>query len=159
LGHSVPGPNGQEQLNGGEHCARLLDHRADDTADLAAFELRDAYPPAADLDSLKRTVALRRGPPARVELKDEVRFTSGPGSFESVLITFGEAKVSPKAMLRGEMSDLCVSFDPEAVVPRVEVVEGVDLAEGPSDVRRVVFTFPESAQEGSIFLLRELLTE
>jgi hypothetical protein len=38
------------------------------------------------------------------------------------------------------------------VVPRVEVVEGVDLAEGPADVRRVVFAFPKPAQEGSIHL-------
>jgi hypothetical protein len=52
-GHSVP--NGQEQLPGAEHGARLLQHSASDHADLVAFELRDAYPPEADLDSLRRT--------------------------------------------------------------------------------------------------------
>jgi hypothetical protein len=159
LGHSVPVPNGQEQLTGGEHGARLLEHRDDETADLAAFELRDAYPHAADLDSLKRTVVLRRGPPAaRVELEDEVRFATGPGSFESVLITFGEAELFPASvLLRGERGALRILFDSEAVIPRVEVVEGVDLAEGPADVRRVVFAFPEPAQEGSVSLLIEPL--
>lgn len=153
LGHSVPVPNGQEQLPGGEHGARLLQHRADDHADLAAFELRDAYPPDADLDSLERTVVLRRGPSARVELTDEVRFSTGPGSFESALITFGEAEVSPDSvLLRGERGALRVYFDPESLVPRVEVVEGVDLAEGPAEVRRVIFALPEPAQEGSVHL-------
>jgi len=154
LGHSVPVPNGQEQLPGDEHGAMLLEHRADDTADLVAFELRDAYPPGADLDSLMRTVVLRRGPPcARVELTDAVRFTTGPGSFESVLITFGVAEVYPDSvLLRGVRGALRVYFDSEAVVPRVEVVEGVDLAEGPVDVRRVVFALPGAAQEGSVHL-------
>ena len=77
-GHSVPVPNGQEQQPGGEHGARLLEHRAGDHADLAAFELRDAYPPEADLDSLRRTVVLRRDEScASVELMDEVRFATG----------------------------------------------------------------------------------
>ena len=53
-------PNGQEQLPGGEHGARLLEHEATAHADLASFELRNAYPPEADLDSLQRTVVLRR---------------------------------------------------------------------------------------------------
>lgn len=153
LGHSVPVPNGQEQLPGGEHGARLLQHLADDPADMVAFEVRDAYPPEADLDSLKRTVVVHRGPPAWVELTDEVRFTSEPADFESALITFGEAEVSPTSvLLRGERGALRVYFDPESVVPRVEVVEGVDLAEGPADVRRVVFALQDRAQEGSVRL-------
>jgi hypothetical protein len=61
-------------------------------------------------------------------------------------------------LLRGERGALRVFFDTEAVIPRVEVVEGVDLGEGPADVRRVVFAFPEPAQEGSVLLLIEPLT-
>ncbi|HJQ28620.1 MAG TPA: heparinase II/III family protein [Rubrobacter sp.] len=153
LGHSVPIPNGQVQVTGGEHGARLLEHRADHSSDLAAFELRDAYPPEAGLDSLTRTVVLHRGPPARIELRDEVRFTTVPGSFESALITFGDVDVSSDSVrLRGERVVLRVFFDPESVTPRVEVVEDVDLAEGPADVRRVVFAFPEPAKEGSVIL-------
>ena len=153
-GHSVPVPNGQEQLPGGEHGARLLDHRATAHADLVAFELRDAYPPEADLDSLRRTVVLRREPPgARIELTDEVRFATGPGTFESVLTTFGEAEVSPDSvLLRGVRGALRIFFDPETVVPRIETLEDVDLAEGPADVRRMIFAFPEPAREGAVRL-------
>jgi hypothetical protein len=153
-GHSVPVPNGQEQLPGSEHGARLLEHRAGDQADLAAFELRDAYPPEADLHSLKRTVVLRRDEPgSRVELTDEVRFATEPGTFESVLITFGEAEVSPDSvLLRGVRGVLRVFFDPETVVPRIETIEDVDLAEGPAEVRRVVFAFPKPVREGSVHL-------
>jgi hypothetical protein len=153
-GHSVPVPNGQEQLPGGQHGARLLEHRADDHADLAAFELRDAYPPEADLDSLERTVVLRREPTgARVELKDEVRFATWPGTFESVLITFGEVVISPDSVqLRGARGALRVFFDPEAVEPRIDTLEDVDLAEGPAVVRRVVFALSEPTREGSVLL-------
>jgi Heparinase II/III-like protein len=153
-GHSVPVPNGQEQLSGAQHGARLLEHRADDWADLVAFELRDAYPPEADLDSLKRTVVLRRGEPGvRVELTDEVRFATRPGSFESVLTTFGEAEATPDSvLLRGVRGALRVYFDPEVVVPQIETIEDVDLAEGPADVRRVIFALSEPAIEGCIRL-------
>jgi hypothetical protein len=153
-GHSVPVPNGQEQLSGGQHSARLLEHRADAEADLAAFELRDAYPPEADLDSLRRTVVLRRDEPgARVELTDEVRFATGPGTFESVLMTFGEAEVSPDSvLLHGVRGALRVYFDPEAVRPRIETIEAADLAEGPAVVRRVAFALSDPAREGSVHL-------
>ena len=149
-GHSVPIPNGQEQLPGTEHGARLLEHRTGDHADLAAFELRDAYPPEADLGSLRRTVVLRRDESgASVELTDEVRFATEPGTFESVLTTFGEAEVFPDSvLLRGVRGALRVVFDPEVVVPRIETLEDVDLAEGPADVRRMIFAFPEPASEG-----------
>jgi hypothetical protein len=153
-GHSVPVPNGQEQLSGGQHAARLLEHRADAKADLAAFELRDAYPPQADLDSLRRTVVLRREEPAaRVELTDEVRFATGPGTLESVLITFGEAEVFPDSvLLHGVRGALRVYFDPEAVSPRIETIEDADLAEGPAVVRRVAFALSDPAREGSVHL-------
>jgi len=153
-GHSVPVPNGQEQLPGSEHGARLLEHRAGEQADLAAFELRDAYPPEADLDSLRRTVVLRRDESgARVKLTDEVRFATGPGTFESVLTTFGEAEVFPDSvLLRGVRGALRVFFDPETVEPRIDTLEDVDLAEGPAVVRRVIFALSEPAREGSVLL-------
>jgi hypothetical protein len=121
---------------------------------MAAFELRDAYPPEAGLDSLQRTVVLRREPSgARVELTDEVRFATEPGTFESVLITFGEAEVSPDSvLLRGHLGALRVFFDPDAVESRIETLEDVDLAEGPADVRRVVFALSDPAREASVRL-------
>jgi len=153
-GHSVPVPNGQEQRSGAQNGARLLEHRTDHHSDLAEFELRDAYPPGADLDSLKRTVVLRRDESgARVELTDQVKFATGPGTFESVLTTFGKAEASPDSvLLLGVRGALRVFFDPEVVVPRIETIEDVDLAEGPADVRRVIFALSEPAQEGSVRL-------
>ena len=153
-GHSVPAPNGHEQQPGREHSARLLEHRAGDKADLVSFELRDAYPPEADLDSLQRTVVLRRGEnDARVELTDQVRFATEPGTFESILTTFGEARIfQDSVLLRGVRGALRVYFDPETVVPRTETIEDVDLAEGPADVRRVIFALSQRAREGSIHL-------
>jgi hypothetical protein len=47
---------------------------------------------------------------------------------------------------------LRVFFDPETVEPRIETLEGVDLAEGPADVRRVVFALSAPAREGSVLL-------
>lgn len=154
FGHSVPVPNGKAQLPGQEHGAILLEHRAEEKIDLLKLELKEAYPDEADLISLQRTVALHREPPRGwVELVDEVQFATAPGMLESVLTTFGQAEVGPsEVLLRGERGALRVSFDPDVVTPRVELVEKVDLALGPTDVRRVVFAFTEPREKGTIRL-------
>jgi hypothetical protein len=154
LGHSVPVVNGQAQRNGREYAAMLLDHRADGDVDLMKIELKDAYPAEAGLAALQRTVALHREPPRGwVELVDEVRFAERAGSFESVLTTFGQAEMEAGAVrLRGERGALRVTFDPAVVTPRTEVVENVDLAEGPTNVRRIVFALSEPAQSGTVRL-------
>src|SRR5918994_3144220 len=54
--------------------------------------------------------------------------------------------------LRGVRGTLRGFFDPEAVGPRIETIEDVDLAEGRADVRRVVFAFPEPSKEGAVHL-------
>ena len=153
-GHSVPMPNGKEQLPGREYAARLLEHRSDETMDLMAIELKDVYPADADLASLRRTVALHRDAPhGWVELVDEVQFAEQPGSFESVLTTFGEVDVDEGAvLLSAGRGKLRVTFDPDVVVPRVDIEKDVDLAEGPADVRRVVFVLSEPAQSGTVRL-------
>jgi hypothetical protein len=151
-GHSVPSPNGHEQVPGARHGARLLEHRANDHADLVSFDLREAYPPEADLDSLQRTVVLRRDE-NRVQLSDAVRFATEPGSFESILTTFGEVRIlQDSVLLRGVRGALRVYFDPETVVPRIDTIEDVDLAGGPADVRRVTFALSQPAMESSIHL-------
>jgi hypothetical protein len=154
LGHSVPVPNGQAQLPGREHGAVLLDHRTDEALDLLSIEMKDAYPAEADLASLRRSVAMHRdGPRGWVELSDVVRFASGPGQLQSVLTTFGQVEISSSSvLLRGERGALRVEFDPAVVVPSVEVVADVDLAEGAADVRRVLLAFPQPVKEGTIRL-------
>jgi hypothetical protein len=153
-GHSVPVPNGQIQLHGREHAAVLLDHQADAHLDKLALELKAAYPAEAGLISLSRSVTLHRDTPkGRVELVDQAQFASASGTLESALITFGEVDVGPSTVrVRGDRGALDVRFDSTAVTPRVELVEKVDLAEGPTDVRRVVFGLTAPASQAEIRL-------
>ena len=165
FGHSCPVPNGQMQgplshLRHGDrridasYHARLLEHRADETQDLLRLELADAWDEAADLESLTRTVALRRDCPAgRIELLDEVRFASGPGMLESVLITFGEVEAGAgRVVMRGEQAALRVDYDDELLEQRTELVPQVALFESTRDLRRVIFAFREARQTGGIRL-------
>ena len=103
-GHSVPRPNGQEQLPGEQYAAALLDHRSDASGDSMTIELKGAYPPEADLATLKRTVALHRDAPRGwVEVVDTVGFATQPGQCESVITTFVPVEIGPSAaIIRGE---------------------------------------------------------
>jgi hypothetical protein len=159
LGHSVPVPNGQAQLPGAEHGSQLLEHRADDGSDVLAVELKDAYPPEADLASLQRTVTLHREPaPGWVELVDTVEFANRPGACESVLTTFGDVEIgSDVVIVRGERGAARIRFDPAVVTPRLDVVKDVDLSDGPADVHRVLLAFSEPVRSGTIRLLIEPL--
>jgi Heparinase II/III-like protein len=156
-GHSVPVPNGQSQLPGREHAAVLLDHQADSQHDTLALELMEAYPSAADLTSLRRSVTLQRDTSkGRIELVDQARFATAPGTLESVLITFGAVEIGPSTVrLQGDRGALAVRFDSTVVTPRLELVEKVDLAEGLTDVRRVVFGVSAPAREANIRLAIE----
>lgn len=165
LGHSCPVPNGQMQgplshvrhgdrrIDAGYH-ARLLEHRADETQDLLKLELTQAWDEEADLESLVRTVALRRDCPAgRIELLDEVRFADGPGMLESVLITFGDVEEGEgQVIIRGEKAALRVNYDDELLEQRTELVPQVPLFVEHRDLRRVIFAFREARPAGSIRL-------
>lgn len=158
-GHSVPRPNGQEQAAGEQHGAVLLDHRADEQADSLTLELKGAYPPEADLASLRRTVALHREPPAGwVEVTDAIHFASRPGQCESVITTFAPVEIGPAAaIIRGTQGSLQVSFDPAAVTARVEIEKDVDLALGPADVNCLIFALKQPALTATIQLKIEPL--
>jgi hypothetical protein len=155
LGHSLPVPNGFAQLPGEKYAAHLLDHQADDTRDLLSLELRDAYPPEANLESLKRTVTLHReGPHGWIELVDEVTFASNEATFESVLTTFGSVEIGPDAVrIEDSGTVLTVQYDPAVAVARTEVVKDVDLATGPHDVTRVIFALSSRAKSAVIRLI------
>ncbi|MGH2535351.1 MAG: hypothetical protein ACRDJW_24080 [Thermomicrobiales bacterium] len=157
LGHSVPVPNSQEQLAGAEHGSQLIEHRAGDDADVLAVELKGAYPAEADLESLQRTVTLHREPaPGWVEVVDTVGFATRSGTCESVLTTFGAVEMGSDAVVvRGDQGAVRIRFDPAVVTPRLDVVREVDLAEGPADVQRVLFAFPEPVRAGTIRLVIE----
>ena len=158
LGHSLPVPNDCAQLPGEAYAAQVLDHHADATRDTLSLALQDAYPPEAGLESLRRTVTLHRTPQddtprGWVELVDEVVFATGPGSFETVLTTFGTATITPDAVhITQDGAALRVQYDPAVVIARAEVVENVDLATGPRDVTRIVFALPDPVQTARVIL-------
>src|SRR5690606_41354781 len=90
LAHSVPVVNGCPQPPGEQYAARVLAHEASDVADRLSLDLKDVYPPEADLAALTRTVTLHReAPHGWVELVDEVAFASGKGTVGSDLTTIG----------------------------------------------------------------------
>ncbi len=153
-GHSVPRPNGQEQLPGQQYGATLIAHQADAEMDRLTLELKGAYPAAADLATLRRTVALHReAPRGWIEVADEVGFATRPGQCESVITTFAAVEIeAAAAIIRGERGSLRVSFDPAVVIPRVEVEKDVDLALGPADVNCLIFSFVQPVREGTIRL-------
>jgi hypothetical protein len=174
LGHSCPVPNGQmqgpltapkrmpgnqipeitEEMRGRNFYATLLEHHADASADWLRLDMTHAYPKAADLRSLVRTVTLHREEPRGwVELIDEAEFASQPGTLESVLTTFGEVILGDSAvLLKGERGALHVAYDDTLLRVRVELVEDVDLAQGLRDVRRVVFAPLEPQWQARIAL-------
>jgi hypothetical protein len=174
LGHSCPVPNGQMQgplaapkrlpgnqfaklapeMHGRDFYATLLGYCADEMLDLLKIDMAHAYPKAADLKSLVRTIALHRDEPhGWVELVDEVDFASRPGALESVLTTFGDVEVGDDSvLLKGEQGALQVTYDSSVVRPRVELVENVDLSTGSRHVRRVVFALLQPQQQGVIRL-------
>lgn len=61
-------------------------------------------------------------------------------------------EVDGVVILRGSRAALRVEYDPATVEARVEDVPRVDLAEGPTDLRRVAFVWRQPAQEGRIQL-------
>lgn len=154
FGHSVPVPNGMGQLPGEEYAAQVLDHQANSSIDLLKLELKDAYPPEAKLASLRRTAALHREKPRGwVELVDEVEFTDGACTFESVLTTFGKVDIGPDTVRIGDQdAALAVRFDPGVVAARTELVQDVDLASGRKDVIRIIFALHEPQPSAQIRL-------
>ena len=153
--HSCPLPNGQPQMQGPEYAAQLIDLNLSDEADRVCFELKACYPPAADLDSLKRQFTLDRER-GLVELVDEVRFHSGPQAFETVLITLGKVEITPGSLrISGEQAQLEVAYNAELIDAQVELVEQVDLDAGRTDVRRLVFALKQPAQAASLRLVMQ----
>ncbi|MDB5081356.1 MAG: hypothetical protein JWP00_3280 [Chloroflexi bacterium] len=151
-GHSVPVVNGMPQKHGPQYRARLLEHTADAEKDLFAIDLKDAYPEEAGLESLERRLCLDRAT-GRVELLDEAVFSAGSGRLESALLTFGQVEIRPETVeIQGEKARLSVTYNPALIRARVEMVKDVDLASGPIDIRRLVFTPVQDGKTASIRL-------
>jgi hypothetical protein len=174
FGHACPVPNGQmqgpltaavrlgdgnwegfsEEMRGSNYHATLLEHQADETLDMMKIDMAKAYPAAADLHSLIRTVALHRdSAQGWVEVIDEVTFVSGPGTYESVLTTFGDVQMGDgSVIIQAEKAKLRVTYDATTVRARLDVVANVPLTSGVQDVNRVVFEWPQAQQSGTVRL-------
>ncbi len=152
LGHSVPVVNGQGQLFGRQYRASVVEHTATPALDRLILELKEAYPAEAGLESLKRSLSLYRAE-GRVELVDAAEFPGESGQLESVLLTFGQAEVGPEAVeIRGEQAVLRIDFNPAIVRASVETVRDVDLASGPTDIRRIIFAPVKAGKTAEIRL-------
>jgi hypothetical protein len=114
--------------------------------------MKEAYPPEAGLVSLRRSLCLHREE-GRIELLDEVEFSGGSGQLESPLLTFGQVEVGAEAVeIQGERACLQITFNPALVKARVETVKDVDLASGPVDIRRIIFSPAQPGQTTAIRL-------
>ncbi|MCA9892966.1 MAG: hypothetical protein KC615_08275, partial [Anaerolineae bacterium] len=119
-----------------------------------SIELKGAYPPEADLQSLVRTVTLHReAPDGWVELVDDFAYASGAHPFESVLTTFGDVRIEADSVhVQGEKGALQIKYDANTVAFRIQKVEKVDLAEGEKDVNLIVFSPIDEQQSGKVRL-------
>lgn len=116
------------------------------------LDLKNAYLPEANLAALTRTVTLHRESPW-VELVDDVTFESEKGTFESVLITFGDVTIEPDIVcIQTDGAALHIHYDPAVVAARAEIMKDVDLAIGPRDIIRVIFALVVPAQTAQVRL-------
>ena len=142
-GHSVPLVNGLEQAEGAAHGATVLAQSHDEAADTLRFEMAAAYPAAAGLSRLERSVEFDRAAPGgRIALNDSFSFVQGEGVFQSVLVTPLAVDVGADVVRIGdENGGVAVGFDPAAVTVTTEHHAGIEKQYAPSvDLTRVLFT-------------------
>jgi hypothetical protein len=151
-GHSVPVVAGFEQPAGVEFAATVVAHDHTAGRDTLRLDMTNAYPKEAGLASLQRTAVLDRAN-HQITLTDAFAFTDGPASFESVLISLATIETgNDHVVIRGERLGLRVGFDPQSVRFSLDTVPKVDLASGPADVHRLVFSPAAPVQQGEIRL-------
>ena len=135
-GHSVPLVNGHEQAYGRRHAAEELERRHDDQEDRLVLDIAAAYPDAAGVERLVRSVAFDRTS-GRVTVEDTVRLAE-EGTFETALVTLSEVEVNGSgALVLGERGRVRVDVEPSDAVVEVEETHGLELDSGPVTVRRV----------------------
>jgi hypothetical protein len=155
LGHSVPFINGQEQAAGRTHAATVVEHMHSDAADRLVIDMAAAYPAAADLEKLQRSVSVKRDVPGGVVvLEDQYAFKTGAGDFQSVLVTPLSARLDGDAVLVGDASaGLRIGFDAGALDVSFDLRRGQEKQYQPAvDLTRIVFTPRQKDREGRVAL-------
>nr|WP_248306336.1 heparinase II/III family protein [Devosia oryzisoli] len=153
-GHSVPVVNGQEQAEGRDRAATVVEHVHGENADRLVFDFADAYPDDAGLQSLRRSVTFdRRAAGGAIEVHDDFALSHG-GSFQSVLVTPLDASLAPGEVRIGkEGAGVAVRFDTDALQASTEIHRGVEKQYAPAvDLTRVLFTPKSAAASGSVKL-------
>ena len=157
LGHNVPLLNETEQVEGAEHAAEVLACEVEKDTARFSLQIAGAYPEGASLESLVRTLELRRGDAECVELTDEVRFGGAAGSYRLPLYTKGRFEIVADGCVRavGERGALRIEFDPQSLTAELEEVEHGDGALeqqfGPT-LTRCMFALRESAEQAEVRL-------
>lgn len=155
LGHSVPVVNGHEQVEGRDAAAVVAEHVHSQAEDRLVLDMAAAYPETAGLERLHRTVALKRDVPGgAVALEDVFQFSSGAGSFQSVLVTPLGARADGGVVLVGEPgAGVRVDYDAENLDVAFDIRPAQEKQYQPSvDLTRIVFTPRQETGEGRIAL-------
>jgi hypothetical protein len=154
-GHSVPVVNGFEQVEGADHAASVVSQSSDDKQDSLVLDMAAAYPAAAGLRSLERSVIFDRAVVGgRIVLSDDFGFAQGGGEFQSTLVTPLMAEIGAGEVRIGDQSGgVRVRFDPVAVAVGTEHHSGVEKQYAPSvDLTRVLFSAVGRPEAGRIAL-------
>ena len=127
----------------------------DDRQDSLVLDMAAAYPAAAGLRSLERSVIFDRTTAGgRIVLSDDFGFAQGGGEFQSTLVTPLIAEIGAGEVRIGDQSGgVRVRFDPAAVTVGTEHHGGVEKQYAPSvDLTRVLFSAVGRPQAGRIAL-------
>jgi len=154
-GHSVPVVNGFEQAEGAGHGAQVVAHSHGDSRDELVLDMEAAYPDAAGLKQLRRTVALERGERGgRITISDRFAFRDGSGAFLCVLVTPLPVRVKDQDIEIGDaQGGVRVKFDPAQASVSTERHAGVEKQYAPSvDLTRVLFASTGRTGAGEIAL-------
>lgn len=90
-GHPVPRVAGQLQIDGGKAAPRVVSKTLTDAKDTMVIDMRPAYD-VPTLTALSRTMTHKRGKAESVATRDDFAFAQ-PDTFETALVTGGEAKI------------------------------------------------------------------
>jgi len=154
-GHSVPVVNGLAQVEGAAHGAQVVNHSHSETRDELVLDMEGAYPDAAGISQLRRSVALERDAPGgKITLSDRFAFRDGSGDFQSVLVTPLAVQVKAGDIEIGDaQGGVRVRFDPALASVSTERHRGVEKQYAPSvDLTRVVFASTGRTGAGEITL-------
>jgi hypothetical protein len=155
-GHSVPVIGGELQRTGREYAAKVVSTSFTPTQDTVVLDLTSAYAVPA-LQSLVRTLTLRRGTNPEVVISDEVAFLT-PSTYEGALITFERYRERGSGVILVGAGATALRVQIESTTPwtlRPELIEerlpgdrkptrlGLALAEPVRTARVTVIVCPE----------------